>query len=284
VSQVVLVVHAVKPRAAELAVTARRWWLAAGREVLEISGTDDSASLELDAKDVELVVSLGGDGTMLRAVELAHPSKAPVLGVNLGRIGYLTEVDALDMERAFEQFAAGEFTITERMTLQLEVRLSSLRRPEEDPTSHSLVALNEAAVEKVEHGHTIRFNVWISGNRFLTYAADGVVLCTPTGSTAYNLSARGPILSPTLRAMVLTPISPHMLLDRSLVLDPAASVILELVEGPPATLVVDGGRQFELQPGDSVVCEAHDHPARIVSFGRSDFLTVLRDKFGLADR
>lgn len=283
-SQIVLVVHAIKPRAAELAASARTWWLGAKREVLEVSGTDSSASLHIDAKDVELVVSLGGDGTMLRAVELAHPSSAPVLGVNLGRIGYLTEVDAADMERAFEQFAAGEFTITERMTIQLEIRLSGSRLPDEDTTPHPLVALNEAVVEKVEHGHTIRFNVWISGNRFLTYAADGLILSTPTGSTAYNLSARGPILSPTLRAMVLTPISPHMLLDRSLVLDPSASVTLELVDGPRATLVIDGGRQFELRPGDAVVCQTGDHPARIVSFGRSDFLTVLRDKFGLADR
>jgi NAD+ kinase len=284
VSQVVLVVHAIKPRAAELAVAARKWWLAAGREVVEITGTDTLAPLRTDEQDVELVVSLGGDGTMLRAVELAHRSGAPVLGVNLGRIGYLTEVDAGAMEGAFEQFAAGDYAIAERMTLQLEIRLSAARRSGENATTHSFVALNEAVVEKVEHGHTIRFNVWISGNRFLTYAADGVILSSPTGSTAYNLSARGPILSPTLRAMVLTPISPHMLLDRSLVLDPNASVTLEIVDGPRATLVIDGGRQFELRPGDAVVCQAHDHPARIVSFGRSDFLTVLRDKFGLADR
>jgi NAD+ kinase len=151
------------------------------------------------------------------------------------------------------------------------------------PARHAMV-LNEAAVEKTVPGHTIRVAASIAGRPFVTYAADGLLVATPTGSTAYNLSARGPVLSPGLRALVLTPVSPHMLFDRPLVLEPAQWVRLELVGPRPAVLVLDGQSSDTLRPGDAVVCRVSPSEARLVTFGPRDFFSILRARFHLADR
>ena len=145
-------------------------------------------------------------------------------------------------------------------------------------------ALNEATVEKTVPGHTVRVATLIDGRPFVTYAADGLLVSTPTGSTAYNLSARGPVLSPRLRAIVVTPVSPHMLFDRPLVLDPMERLRLEVLEPRPAVLVVDGVTVSTLEPGATVDCREGDQPARLVTFGTRDFHAILRAKFHLADR
>lgn len=277
--RVALIVHPARPEAIALAVKTREWWEAHGHEVVDL-GTPAWSSALPPAGEVDLAISLGGDGTMLRTVELASPLGAAVLGVNLGRMGYLTEVEPAGLETAFERIARGDYTVAERMLLEVTVT----RRGEESPALDGLLALNEALVEKISHGHTIRFDVSIAGRPFLTYAADGVIVSTPTGSTAYNLSVRGPIVSPSLRAMVLTPISPHMLFDRSLVLDPDEWVTLTLQGSQSATLVVDGAVLAELRPGDTVTARASGVAGRIVTFGHRDFHAILRGKFGLTDR
>jgi NAD+ kinase len=124
----------------------------------------------------------------------------------------------------------------------------------------------------------------ISARRFLTYVADGLLVCTPTGSTAYNLSARGPVVSPTVRALVLTPVAPHLIFDRSLVLGPDEPVTITLLEGRPASLVLDGSYSVPLGEGDAVVCSAAPVDARFITFGDRDFHAVLRARFSLADR
>lgn len=276
--RIALVVHPARPAAVRLAAKTREWWEAHGYEVVDL-GLPEAAPAD-DQVAIDLAISLGGDGTMLRTVELASPLGAPVIGVNLGRMGYLTEVEPAGLEAAFERFASGEYEVAERMTLAVTVT----RGGREEHGLQGLVALNEVTLEKIAPGHTIRFDVSIAGRPFLTYAADGVIVATPTGSTAYNLSARGPIVSPSLRAMVLTPISPHMLFDRSLVLDPGEWVKLELQGTQPGTLVVDGTPSMQLGVGDTVTARAADTAARIVTFGRRDFHAILRGKFGLTDR
>ena len=140
-------------------------------------------------------------------------------------------------------------------------------------------------VEKpVPPGHSIRLAASIADRPFITYAADGILVATPTGSTAYNLSARGPIVSPHLRALIVTPVSPHMLFDRPLILEPSETFRLELLSGGPAVLVVDGSCVEHLEPGDAVECRAGPHPARLVTFGRRDFHSILKAKFNLTDR
>jgi NAD+ kinase len=229
-------------------------------------------------EDLDVAVSLGGDGTMLRTVELVAPSGVPVIGVNVGHLGYLTEVEPSALYDALDAFFAGAHAIEERMLLQVTI-------VGESPPAGSarVLALNEAVVEKTLSGHMVRVDVAIDGAPFTPYAADGLIVATPTGSTAYALSARGPIIAPTHRAMLLTPVSPHMLFDRSLILDPGTDLRLTVVDRPGA-LIVDGRFLGELAPGDSIGCTGAEVTARLVTFRPRNFHQILKTKFGLNDR
>jgi len=213
-----------RPAAWELARTATRWWQHQGRDVVEIRGNGPEASFA-ESDDVEFAVSLGGDGTMLRTVELVLASRVPVLGVNLGRMGYLTAVEPAGIEQAFERMLAGDYLVEERMALEVELTGSVEGR---------FMALNDAISRRPDPGTRSEWLLRSPVARFSTYVADGILVSTPTGSTAYNLSARGPVVSPRLRAMVLTPVSPHMPFDRSLVLEPGSlSGSRSSTTGPP---------------------------------------------------
>lgn len=279
-----MVVHTARPRAVEVATAAAAWLTDRGHGV-RVPAADASAT-GLDpwacnddqlADDLDVALSFGGDGTMLRAVELLAAHDVPVLGVNVGHLGYLTEVEPDGLEPALERLLSGDYRIDERMTLRVGVERSN-------GAGGPRVALNEAVVEKVATGHTVRVAVSINDQFFTTYAADGLIVATPTGSTAYALSARGPIVSPRHRAILLTPVAPHMLFDRSLVLDATESVRLEIIDGRSASLSVDGRAAGELSTGDAIVCDAAPHAALLVSFGGRDFHQILKTKFGLADR
>jgi NAD+ kinase len=277
VRSVLLVVHPDRPAAAALAKSAREWWERREVRVIELGRIDDPGYSAPD--EFDLAVSLGGDGTMLRTVDVAFRAGVPIVGVNLGRMGYLTRVEPSNMEVAFALVAAGQYRVEDRMALEVEVRFAD---PATAPLSYH--ALNEAIVERESHGHTIRVGVSIGGETFLTYIADGLLVCTPTGSTAYNLSARGPIVSPFMRAMVLTPIAPHLGFDRSLVLEADEEVALTMLDERRAALVLDGVGCTTLHEGDSVACRGAAQPARFVTFEERDFLAVLRSRFRLADR
>jgi NAD+ kinase len=266
--------HPDRPEAGAVAGRAAEWLAARGHR--SISALQADGSVAIDGAD--LLVSLGGDGTLLRAVVAALETGVPVLGVNVGRLGYLTQVEPKDLDSALAAFLDGTHQVEERMTLEVVVRGSDGR------TVTRRRALNEATVEKTVPGHTVRIAASIDGHPFVTYAADGLLTSTPTGSTAYNLSARGPLLSPRLRALILTPVSPHMLFDRPLVLDPAQRVHLEVLGPRPAVLVVDGLTVAALEPGATVDIREGDRPARLVTFGARDFHAILRAKFQLADR
>jgi NAD+ kinase len=264
---IAFVVHDGREDAKELARDAAEWVRQGGHEaVLATEGHDIARA--------DLVVSLGGDGTMLRAAMMVHGTGTPLLGVNLGHLGYLTSVETGGLKTSLEQFLTGTHTVQERMTL--DVRLES-----PGGSARSAVALNEAVVEKLFSGHTVRLALSIGGRPFITYTADGLIVATPTGSTAYSLSSRGPIVSPSLRAMIVTPVSPHMLFDRSLVLDPDEQVRIELVSSRPAVLVVDGLPVADMATGDVVVCAAGANAVRLVEAGEHDFHDILRAKFGL---
>lgn len=281
---VAFVVHPDRPEAAEWAAAAEKWLTAHGHGAVAVpeSALDDvmdgrpSRPVE-GLAGIDLAVSLGGDGTMLRTVALAAAGGAPVLGVNLGRLGYLTEIEPSELQTALARFLAGDYQVEERMTLEVEL----YREGGGDPAVFP--ALNEAVVEKTVPGHTVRVALSVSGRPFVTYTADGVLVSTPTGSTAYNLSVHGPLLSPSLRALVVTPVSPHMLFDRPLVLEPTEWIRLELLEPRPAVAVVDGRTVAQLEPGDVLCCRPSERPARLVTFGERDFHTILRVRFGLAD-
>ena len=275
------VAHHERPEASRYAVDAIRWLTDAGHEVRTLADEDTelrawAVEPKAMADGMDLAVSVGGDGTMLRTVDLVCAAGVPVLGVNVGHLGYLTSVEPEGLVDALERFLAGSYEIEERMTLTVAVQ-----RGGETSTQ---TALNEAVVEKTVSGHTVRLGVGINGEPFTTYAADGVIVSTPTGSTAYNLSARGPIVSPRHRALLVTPVSPHMLFDRTLVLDPSETVELEVIDGRRAALVLDGRDGGALAAGDSIRCSVGPVDARLVSFGRRDFHRILKAKFGLSDR
>ena len=286
---VAISLHHHRPDAVKLANDAVAWLREHGHDACfsgddgDVDGIDGAIALdERNAGSVALAISLGGDGTMLRTVCHFAAYDVPVLGVNVGQLGYLTAVEPGGLALALSAFFAGDYRIEERMTLEVEVE----RGADASPPGRSApsAGLNEAVVEKTVPGHTVRLGVSISGEFFTTYVADGLIVSTPTGSTAYNLSARGPIVAPEHRALVLTAVSPHMLFDRSLVLDPSEEVRLEVLDGLPGAVSVDGRDLGTLAPGDALVCRGGEHVARLVVFQPRDFLRVLKTKFGLADR
>jgi NAD+ kinase len=280
-----LVVHGERDQAGTLAAEIAAWLLARGHQVVlpdedaERTGLERGVPADAFGAAVDVVVSLGGDGTMLRSVDLVAAHDVPVIGVNVGQLGYLTEVDPDEWEAALTRWLAGDAAIDERMLLS--VRVHPAGGGEASPPTY---ALNEAVLEKTPMGHTVRMKVHLDGTFFTTYAADGLIVATPTGSTAYSLSARGPIVAPGHRALLLTPVSPHMLFDRTLVLEPTTVVGLEVCGHRPATVSVDGRNLGELREGDVLVCTAADHRARLVTFGRRDFHQIVKAKFGLEDR
>jgi NAD+ kinase len=278
------VLHHERAQAADLARASAEWLIAGGHEVriprpdADLAGLGDLGCDEAKLPvGLDLAVSLGGDGTMLRTVDLVAGEGVPIIGVNVGQMGYLTDIEPSGTQAALERFLSGERTIEERMLLTVAVEHADGRRSEH-------LAFNEAVLEKTPMGHTVRLAVEVDGEFFTTYAADGLIVATPTGSTAYAFSARGPIVAPTHRALLLTPVSPHMLFDRTLVLEPAARLRLVVQGHRAATLSVDGRNLRELGEGDSIVCTAADRAARLVTFGPRDFLQILKSKFGLEDR
>jgi len=284
-STVGLIVHLGRESAGEHARELAAWLSAEGHEVrvpfedAAVTGLDEAAvSGSSFAAGLDLVVSLGGDGSILRAVELVGAAGTPILGVDHGRLGYLTEVEPSGAIDAVARALAGDHGIEERMLLAVTVVPSGGGAPQ----TH--LALNEAVVERAEEANTIRLAVDIDGEFFTSYAVDGMIVATPTGSTAYAFSARGPIIDPTHRALLLTPVSPHMLFDRSMVLGPTTPVRLTVDGHRPATVSVDGRRIAEVADGDSIECVAATSSARLITFGARGFHRVLKAKFGLNDR
>jgi NAD+ kinase len=243
--------------------------LALGRSELGTAPDDFGAGLDL-------VVAIGGDGTMLRAVALAYPHGVATVGVNAGQLGYLTAMEAADLDGALDELLAGRCLVSNRTMVECRMICAA--------GEHVVHGLNEVVLEKVDPGRIVRLEVAIAGQVFTTYAADGVIVSTPTGTTAYTFSVHGPIVSPSADLLVLTPVSPHMLFDRSLVLARDESVELTVTGEKPVGVTVDGHEVAELCQGDRVVCRIADAPARIVAPRDMLFHQILKAKFALPDR
>jgi NAD+ kinase len=281
VKALALVAHHHSPDAPAIAQQVVAW--AARREVAVLALSPDAAVLGIAASDAltgaDVALSIGGDGTMLRTVELMAPLHVPVLGINIGQLGYLTTVEPAGLVAALDRIANDDHGIEERMMLATRVaRANGTFGP-------ARLALNEAVVERQASGHTVRLLVSFDGEPFTVYATDAMIVSTATGSTAYSLSAGGPILSPRHRALVVTPVAPHMLFNRSLVLDPDQTVTVELQGFRDADLTVDGRVLASLTPGDRVEVSAAEHPARFITLdATASFHRVVKTKFGLQDR
>lgn len=273
-ARVALVFHAHRRDATALGEVARGWLTADGHDVLDVDLDDDGA----DLASCDLAVSLGGDGTFLSLVPFAHRASVPVLGVNFGRLGYLLAVEPSQLQDALRAAVSGSLSIDARSVLSVSVA-GEAEVISDRYGSGPYVALNEVAVEKTMPGHMVHLSTAIDDDPFLEYKADGVLVATATGSTAYNLSAGGPVLSPEMAAFVMTPVAPHLSVDASLVLGPTCTAVIGVQGDRSALLVLDGRAVAKLGPGARVSCRLHERRFSMYAFDQSKFTTRLKSAF-----
>ena len=218
---------------------------------------------------LDLVIAIGGDGTVLKAVRFGRGSGAPIGGINHGNLGYLADPLPTDPSSLLDGIAARDWFTSERMLLTASINGG-------DP----IVGLNDVVIEKVKNQRTIRLAISIDGEAFINYPADGVVVATATGSTAYNLSAGGPLIDPALDMLVMTPVAPHFLFSRSMVFPPYRRIRFDVMEDRPAVGGVDGREIANLNPGEQVEVEGGGRVS-IARFADRSFPTSVRQKFSL---
>jgi len=290
---ILVVAHTGRPETLEAAVTVCRHLHDAGlvpvvdREALDdlreaIGGAElhvlgaDAGASEIGVGDIELAIVLGGDGTILRAAELVRGGSAPLLGINLGHVGFLAESERDDLSAAVGRALDRDYLVEERMTLSVRVKVGA-------EIVHETWALNEATVEKASRERMLDVVIEVDGRPLSSFGCDGVVMATPTGSTAYAFSAGGPIVWPSLDALLLVPLSAHALFARPLVVGPNSSLAVELLERTPGLGVLwcDGRRPFDLPIGARVVARRSSTPVRLARLHQGPFTDRLVNKFAL---
>lgn len=312
-----LVVHTGKQIAIDAAETVRDWcgrndvrcteidvWTVAPKTG-RLSAAEESAR----AGKLDLIVTIGGDGTFLRGVRVATFIDTPVLGVDVGRVGFLTEVEVDHLVAALDAVNAGRHHIDARLNLTLQAS-RPLRIPDDmqallaygrgpilpppQPRSSAtnvgigvsldIVALNDVVFEKLIRDRQASLSVYVDGRLFASYSADALIIATPTGSTAYSFSAGGPVVSPQLDALIFTPVAPHMIFDRSLIVSVHQQIAVRVLDHSGQVAVsVDGALRGVLDPGDWVIVHGGARRSKLVRMKDTDFLGRVRDRFRLAD-
>ncbi|HEX9122017.1 MAG TPA: NAD(+)/NADH kinase [Actinomycetota bacterium] len=271
------VVHPAREAAAEAAKRLGEWLGERGIEARWFEGalTEDAVAATTFAAGLDLIVSVGGDGTFLRAAHVSSRNGCPVLGVKVGRVGFLTEVDPDGATSLLERVMDGSAVIEDRLAVVAESARGAF-----EPQW----ALNEMMVEKRARHRLVRLALYVDEVYVTTFSADGVIVATPTGSTAYSFSAGGPIVTPTIPCLLVTPVAAHMVFDRTLVLSSDEHVTLEVVGEEAGLISADGRESMELPVGARVRIGAAPRPARVV---RPDdappFHALVRSKFDLPD-
>ncbi|MCD2170394.1 NAD kinase [Microbacterium sp. JC 701] len=287
--RILLVVHARRDdtvHAAERILTAVR---AAGAtpvvsaedrpELADRLSLDGVATLGEDVSidDVELAIVLGGDGTILRAAEMVRGGTAPILGINMGHVGFLAEIERDDMDDAVHRVIARDYSVEERLALAVRVLDA------DDEVIFETWALNEATVEKASRERMLEVVMEVDGRPLSSFGCDGIVVASPTGSTAYNFSAGGPVIWPTVEAIAVVPLSAHALFARPLVVSPDAMVAVEVLERTSGNGILwcDGRRSHELPPGARVMVRRSSRPVRLARLHPAAFTDRLVRKFRL---
>jgi NAD+ kinase len=228
-----------------------------------------------DVGSLDALLTLGGDGTLLRGARLLDGQQVPILGVNLGRLGFLTTLSADELEEGFRRFVRGDFRAEARMALDAAAFDAS------GAERRRWLALNDVVLHKGGFARVMRLSVAVNGETIAAYAADGIILATPTGSTAYSLSAGGPVVVPALDLILLTPVSAHTLAIRPLVLPATAEVSVRAEDGPEELLVtVDGQVGTTFASGETLVVRRAESPVLVVRFPGSSFFSRMRRKLG----
>jgi NAD+ kinase len=318
IGRIGLVVHSGRPQAVAAAAQVGRWaqehaipcaevdvWDRPGGETC-MHGAEEAAR----AGNPDVIITVGGDGTFLRGVRVAMAINAMVLGINTGRLGFLTEVKADDMDAALDAVHAGRAQVDERLTLTMRASrpltippdIKSYLKFGRGPTlppppargsptdagwgvALDVIALNDVVFEKLARDRQASLAVYVNGRLFASYSADALIVSSATGSTAYSFAAGGPVVSPHLDALVFTPVAPHMAFNRSLILDARTQRVgvLVLERSGRVAVTVDGRLRGVLDPGDWISVYAAARRARLARITDIDFLGRVRDRFGLAD-
>jgi NAD+ kinase len=271
------VVHTGRARAVEVAIRMSAWLADRSIPTRALAGSEVIADEVLGAEHFHdglgLVVSAGGDGTLLRAAHQAVKAECPVLGVNLGRMGFLTEVDEDGAIELLQSAVEGRAQIDERLAVVAEAEGTEWSDPQ--------WALNEVMVEKGARHRVVRVKVLLDDEYVTTYSGDGVIVATPTGSTGYSFSARGPIVSPSVACLVVTPIAAHMVFDRAFVIGADERVTIEVTGDEPGLFSADGLEALEIPVGGRILVRASDRPARMVRGPAESFYHRVRQRFQL---
>ncbi len=280
--EALLVTHTGRPDVVEHARAIASDLSAAGFGVRVLAG--EAADLALGhaasaaglpaADGVEIIVALGGDGTLLRAAELARPTGTPLLGINLGRVGFLAEAEIDDVQNVVERVVSGAYDVDERLTIDVDIVQDG------HPLGRTW-ALNEMALERAERERMLELAVSIDGHPVSRWGCDGLVCATPTGSTAYAFSAGGPVLWPEVQALLVVPSNAHALFSRPLVVGPYSTVTIESGSGVSAVASCDGRRYIAVPPGGKVTVRRGAQPVRVVRLSAKSFTDRLVAKFGL---
>jgi NAD+ kinase len=283
---VLLVVHTSRRQIVALAGRATERLLSAGMEVRMLAAEAAACAPDgvriMDPQEAapgcELVLALGGDGTFLRAAELARPAEVPLLGVNLGHVGFLAEADPQAFDDAVESIVGGHYRVEERVTVDAEVVLDGV-------VTARTWALNEASVERTNRERMLEIAVAVDERPLLRFGCDGLLCATPTGSTAYAFSAGGPIMWPDVDALLIVPNAAHALFTRPIVVAPTSVVDVDLVSrGHEAMLSCDGRRSLRVPAGGRVRMRRGAPPIKVVRLGTTSFADRLVSKFQLPVR
>jgi NAD+ kinase len=271
-----------EPKAAHTVRWLIPWLKKRGKKVcvengLVCSGAQSCTKKEMAAK-ADLIISLGGDGTLLNIAPLVERPEVPILGVNLGGLGFITEVAVGELEPVLSKTLEGDFEVEKRMTLEIRV-VGKQRR------THKFRVLNDAVITKGARSRIIDLETYVGEDYLCTYRADGLILSTPTGSTAYSLAAGGPILEPTLGAVVLAPICPHTLTHRPIVVPSNGTIRVTLRSfGDTVILIPDGQQGIRLNNGDQVEARDYGLPVSLIKLPSRSYYEILRDKLKWGER
>ena len=228
---------------------------------------------ESEIHQCDLIISIGGDGTMLKSAKLSHIHQIPVTGINKGRLGFLTDINPSDANKTINDFISGKFITEDRLLIETIINKNGIQ----DSIG---IALNDVAIRRKETGRMMKVTTSIDGNYINQHEGDGFIVSTPTGSTAYSLSCGGPILKPDVEALILVPICPHSLNDRPMVIPSHSEILIEpiLNTGEIAEIALDGDSNYEIKQGETIVINTIRKPIKLIHPEDYDYFDVLRSK------